>query len=129
MQFSILALFTLAAMATATPHKVGQIQVRSIRTREERTAKEAAALCKPDQHMSCCNQSQTTKTEDSVLPNLLGANSILNFACTPINVNLLAVNDDAKANEICGQKLACCSGNGETGLINKDNEQGTCQEI
>ena len=87
MQFSIIALVSLAAMAVATPTAGQYVQPRSLKTREQRTIKDAAGQCKSEQTLSCCNSDNSNKVTSSTGGGILGGGEGT-LTCSPITVNL-----------------------------------------
>ncbi|KAI8940269.1 hypothetical protein NX059_003971 [Plenodomus lindquistii] len=123
MQFSIIALLSIASVAIATPTSRG-VQARSIRMLSERTVEQAAQACGAQQVISCCNQDNDTSSK-GLLSGVLSGN-LVNLHCVGISVNVLSV-ASAPAQEICSNNIvACCDGDAASGDVNVNAQ---CSQI
>ncbi|KAI9806148.1 MAG: hypothetical protein M1833_004555 [Piccolia ochrophora] len=103
MQFTtVLATISLAIAATASP-------ILEART----PAQDASQKCGNGQTLKCCNS--VTQQFFNLIPVSVGS------GCTSIDVlNVLPVN------EVCSNKVACCSSGAQNGLVNVGN---VCPQI
>ncbi|KAF2855448.1 hypothetical protein T440DRAFT_513574 [Plenodomus tracheiphilus IPT5] len=123
MQFSIIALLSIASVAIASPASRG-VQARSLRMLSERTVSQAAQGCDAKQVISCCNQDNES-SGSGLLGGVLSGN-LLNLNCIGLSVNVLSV-ADSPANEICGNNVvACCDGKADSGTL---DENAQCNQV
>ncbi|KAH9879180.1 hypothetical protein J1614_002618 [Plenodomus biglobosus] len=105
MQFSIIALLSIASVAVASPTPA---------------VSQASQGCAVQQIAACCNQENNSASAGGLIGGILSGN-ILNVNCVPININILSVSQ-APGQSICSNnKAVCCKVDANGNIDNSGN--------
>lgn len=105
MQFSIIALLSIASVAVASPTPA---------------VSQATKGCGVQQIAACCNQENNAASAGGLVGGILSGN-ILNINCVPISINILSVSE-APAQQICsGNTATCCDVDANGNISNSGN--------